>query len=119
MLSGKYGFVINLLLNATRGDLISALAKLRAKLTLNDNLLIYHAGHGELDKVTRQGYWLPVDADPDVPTNWVSTNDVTVMVRAIRAKHVMVVADSCYSGTLVRASHTNIKTARAAPGSSA
>ena len=65
-LSDKYGFVINLLLNATRGNLISALAKLRAKLTLNDNLLIYYAGHGELDKVTRQGYWLPVDADPNL-----------------------------------------------------
>jgi hypothetical protein len=73
--------------------------------------LIYYAGHGELDTIAEQGYWLPVDADPDVPTNWVSTGDITAMVRAIRAKHIMVVADSCYSGTLVRASQTDIRTA--------
>ncbi len=93
--------------------MIGALTKLRGKLTSNDNLLIYYAGHGELDAVAEQGYWLPVDAEVDVPTNWVSTSDITVMVRAIRAKHIMVVADSCYSGTLVRAAETNIKTANA------
>ena len=34
------------------------------------------------------------------------------MLRAIRAKHVMVVADSCYSGTLVRTVSGKITTAR-------
>ena len=34
------------------------------------------------------------------------------MLRAIRAKHVMVVADSCYSGTLVRAVTAKIDTAK-------
>ncbi len=113
VLRDDYGFKVEVLLNATRGDMIGALTKLRAKLTTNDNLLIYYAGHGELDTVAEQGYWLPVDAEADVPTNWVSNSDITVMVRAIRAKHIMVVADSCYSGTLVRASQTNIKTANA------
>lgn len=32
------------------------------------------------------------------------------MVRAIQAKHVMVVADSCYSGTLVRAAQAGLNT---------
>jgi hypothetical protein len=110
VLKDEYGFEVDVLLNATRGDLIRALTRLRGKLTANDNLLIYYAGHGELDAVAEQGYWLPVDAEPDVPTNWISVNDVTVMVRAIRAKHILVVADSCYSGTLVRAARTQIKT---------
>ena len=34
------------------------------------------------------------------------------MLRAIRARHVMVVADSCYSGTLVRAASAKLRTAR-------
>ena len=67
--------------------------------------------HGVVDEVAGLGYWLPVDAEKGVPTNWVSTGDVTAMLRAIRAKHVMVVADSCYSGTLVRAVKPGIKTA--------
>ncbi len=75
---------------------------MRGRLKFNDNLLIYYAGHGLLDDVAEQGYWLPVDAEDGNPVNWVSTGDITAMLRAIQAKHVMVVADSCYSGTLVR-----------------
>ncbi len=111
VLTTRYGFNVRLLLNATRADMIGALTRLRAKLTVNDNLLIYYAGHGDLDKITRQGYWLPVDSDFDVPTNWVSNDDITVMIRGIGAKHIMVVADSCYSGTLVRSAQTKLRTA--------
>ncbi len=53
-----------------------------------------------------------MDAEEKVPTNWVSNNDITTMLRAIRARHIMVVADSCYSGTLVRATPAKMKTAR-------
>ena len=113
VLRDAYGFNVKLLLNATRADLIGAITKLRAKLTKADNLLIYYAGHGESDTIAGQGYWLPVDAEANVPANWVSTSDITTMVRAIRAKHIMVVADSCYSGTLVCAAQTHIKTAAA------
>ena len=53
-----------------------------------------------------------VDADPENPANWVSNGDITNMLRAIRAKHVMVFADSCYSGTLVRSVPATVKTAK-------
>jgi hypothetical protein len=43
-----------------------------------------------------------VDADRDSPANWIANADVTTAIRALRAKHVMIVADSCYAGTLVR-----------------
>ena len=110
VLKADYGFDVSLVTNATRADVIGALAKLRARLTANDNLLVYYAGHGLVDELAQVGYWLPVDAEEGIPTNWVSTGDVTAMLRAIRAKHVMVVADSCYSGTLVRAVKPGIKT---------
>ncbi len=64
-----------------------------------------------IDDDTGQGYWLPVDARKESPSNWISVNDVTLMLRAIRAKHVMVVADSCYSGALVRAAAVELRTA--------
>ena len=112
LLSTDYGFSTKLLIDATRADVITALARMRAKLKANDNLLIYYAGHGVIDDVTERGYWLPVDAEQAVPTNWVSNDDITAMLRAIRANHIMVVADSCYSGTLVRATSARMETAR-------
>ena len=110
LLRRAYGFRVQLLLNATRNDIFAALSKLRANLSESDNLLIYYAGHGILDDVAGQGFWLPVNAEIGLQTNWVSNWDITTMIRAIRAKHVMVVADSCYAGTLVRSTPFRIKT---------
>ncbi len=111
LLHGQYGFDVNLLIDASRADIIGALAKARGKLGPGDNLLVYFAGHGVLDSYAEEGYWLPVDADKENPANWISNGDITNMVKALRARHVLVVADSCYSGTLVRAAPVKIKTA--------
>ncbi len=102
LLGSAYGFETQLLENATRQDVIRALAEYRDKVGPRDNLLIYYAGHGWNDEDAGLGYWLPVDADPDDETNWVSNSKVTSILRAMDAKHVMVVSDSCYSGTLTR-----------------
>jgi Caspase domain/Sel1 repeat len=102
LLSQKYGFEVTLLRNATRYDILSALNKMREQLTDKDNLLIYYAGHGDLDRVNQRGYWLPVDADANNNANWISNVDITDILNAMSAKEVMVIADSCYSGTLTR-----------------
>ena len=88
--------------NATRADILRALSRMRKRLTDRDNLLIYYAGHGWRDEAAAQGFWLPVDAARDDPINWVANESITGLVRAMRAKHVMVIADSCFSGTLTR-----------------
>ncbi len=110
MLIDSYGFEVEFLANATRNDIVSALARKRAQLTEKDNLLIYYAGHGSLDVGSDEGYWLPVDAETDNPVNWISNNNITGQLRAMRAKHVMVVADSCYSGKLTRNVQAQLKT---------
>lgn len=102
LLRQDYGYNVSLIKNATRSNILGELNKMRERLETDDNLLIYYAGHGLLDEIGEQGYWLPVDAQDGNPSQWISNNDITTMIRAIRAKHVMVVADSCYSGTLVR-----------------
>ncbi len=112
LLSKDFGFKTTVLNDATRADIIAAFARLRATLTEKDNLLVYYAGHGIVDDATQRGYWLPVDAEREVPTNWISTADITDMVRAISAKHVMIVADACYSGTLMRNVTARMETAR-------
>jgi uncharacterized caspase-like protein len=80
------------------------LNKLRAKLTETDNLLIYYAGHGELDQVNMRGHWLPIDADADNTANWISTIAITDILNSMSVKHILVVSDSCYSGAMTRSS---------------
>ncbi|WP_139297556.1 caspase family protein [Nitrosomonas communis] len=104
ILNSKYGFETKVLLNANRYDILKALNDYRKILTEKDNLLIYYAGHGVLDKVNDRGHWLPVDAEPDSSANWISIDNVTDQLKIIAAKHVLVVADSCYSGSLTRSS---------------
>jgi ankyrin repeat protein len=105
ILKNKYGFKVELLFDTNRSDVLLALSALRYKLTDQDNLLIYYAGHGWLDREADEGYWLPVDAEQDNMINWISNSSITATLRAIRAKHVLIVADSCYSGKLARGIH--------------
>jgi hypothetical protein len=102
LLREQYGFKVTLLLNANRYDILSALNSLRERLTDEDNLLIYYAGHGELDRRNQRGHWLPVDAEPDSSTNWISNIQITDILNAMTVKQLLVVADSCYAGTLSR-----------------
>jgi len=102
VLESKYGFAVSSLINPTREQIFNKLDSLRANLTPSDNLLIYYAGHGVLDEDVDQGFWLPVGAKSKQRSQWISNATITDTLKAIKAKHVMVVADSCYSGRLVR-----------------
>jgi hypothetical protein len=108
LLQNRYGFKVTRLNNANRYQLLSALNQLRRDLTDKDNLLIYYAGHGEYDKTNHRGHWLPVDAELDSTANWVSTVSITDIINGMSAKHVLVIADSCYSGALTRSSSTEL-----------
>lgn len=99
-LASQYGFNVVTLLDATRNDILGHLSKLRNKLTEKDNLLIYYAGHGVLDRVNDRGHWLPVDAQPDNRASWISNVDISDHMNLFNAKHILVIADSCYSGAL-------------------
>ena len=110
VLEKDYGFTVTLLLEPTRNDIVDALDVYREKLGRNDNLLIYYAGHGWLDREVDRGYWLPIDAEPKRRRDWVSNATITDTLKALSAKHVMVVADSCYSGTLVRGVEMSART---------
>lgn len=102
VLRDRYGFNVTTLLNASRYDILAALNMLREKLSSDDNLLIYYAGHGELDRKNQRGNWLPIDAEPKSTANWISNTTITDILNAMSVKQLLVVADSCYSGTLTR-----------------
>jgi predicted nucleic acid-binding Zn-ribbon protein len=102
VLRSRYGFKTKVLTNATRADILTAINDYRTLLKREDSLLIYYAGHGELDKPNLRGYWLPVNAQRDNTTEWISDQSITDLIAQMSARHVMVVADSCYSGAMTR-----------------
>jgi hypothetical protein len=108
LLREGYGFDTTLLLNATRYDILSALNALRERLTSDDNLVIYYAGHGELDRVNQRGNWLPVDAEQANTANWISNATITDLLNAMAVEQLLVVSDSCYSGTLAHAAEERL-----------
>ena len=102
LLEEAYGFEATTVLDASRYELFRALGDLRRTVTERDSVLVYYAGHGYLDEVTSRGYWLPVDAERDNQANWISTSDIADLLAGLSAHHALVVADSCFSGSLLR-----------------
>jgi uncharacterized caspase-like protein len=102
VLEKKYGFKVTTLLDASRARIFREIARLRATLTESDNLLIYYSGHGHWDQANLKGYWVPVDGEKENVGNYISSSDITEQLSAVRARQVLVVADACYAGVLVR-----------------
>lgn len=103
LLRERYGFVTTVLLDADRQQLISALNSFGRDVEEGASLLIYYAGRGQYDRDADKAYWLPVDARPDNKAGWVSADYVTATAGAFPAKHVLIVSDGSYSGTIYRA----------------
>ena len=90
--------------NATRKNILGTLRDLTRKVKPEDSLLIYYAGHGHIDSITKKGSWIPVESGTDDPGAWISNQDIKdyLNIDAIKAKHVLLVSDSCFSGDFFR-----------------
>jgi len=102
LLREKYGFQVELMLGrkATRSGLYHALRRLAESAKPNDSVLIYYAGHGDLDRQYNDGWWIPVDAEASNPITYLDNVQVQKAMRNMKARHVLLISDSCYSGTL-------------------
>lgn len=90
------------LLNSDRNSTFQALYELRQKLTPEDNLLIFYAGHGYWDDQIGQGYWWPTDATKNSPSNWLSNSDLREQIRGIKTAHTLLISDACFSGGIFK-----------------
>lgn len=103
VLVSKYLFEeknIKLLKNATRAEIITGMDELYKKVSPDDNLLIFYAGHGWWDEETDNGYWLPSDAERGVKTNWVRNSAVVDYLKEINSKHTLLITDACFGGSI-------------------
>jgi len=105
ILRQHYGFSdITRLQNASRKDILYAMRDLSQRVLPNDSVLIYYAGHGYMDEDTKKGYWIPSDALGNDYTTYLrnSTLRDEIGIIADRAKHTLLISDSCFSGSLLR-----------------
>lgn len=105
ILKAKYGFktIQEPLYDkyANRTNIIDALTKLSASLRTNDTIIIYFAGHGLIHPKTGRGYWIPYDATSTSTSNFIHNSTVIEYIEAIEAMHVLLISDSCFSGTFL------------------
>jgi|JI61114BRNA_FD_contig_111_30203_length_2242_multi_3_in_0_out_0_1 hypothetical protein len=111
VLQKRYGYQTTLVLNASRLEMLTALSSMRDKMKPEDNLLVYYAGHGELSGNGATGYWVPTDGAANNAKSWISNAAISDILNTMPAKHIMVVADSCYSGSMTRAAVPNLAAA--------
>lgn len=79
--------------DATRANILSAIRSTFLKADENDVVLFYFSGHG------LQGSFLPVDYDGQ--NNTLRHEELKNLLKASKAKHKLVLADACHSGSLL------------------
>ena len=105
VLENDYGFSdVTLMRNATRRQILLAINDLRSRVNKNDSVLLYYAGHGYMDTATQEAYWIPVDAQGWDDSFFLSNARIKEKFTTIasKARHTLIVSDSCFSGTLLR-----------------
>lgn len=108
-LVSRYGFLEkNVILRtdkaASRQNIARDLRYIARSMGNGDNLLIYYAGHGQLDDFTGDGYWVPAEGAMKDPDTWLANSYIKAILSSekLQAKNVVVIADSCYSGSMLR-----------------
>lgn len=113
VLEDRYGFssVIRLLdEQATVHSIEAALRDFVTTLDESDALLVYFAGHGHFDNLLGQGFWIPSDGrmtigDRPAVTDWIENDRILQYLGKCKARHILVVSDACFSGSLFRGNH--------------
>jgi len=94
-----------MLLNPTKRQFLGELhQQAKRKYGQNDQLLVLFSGHGWFDETIKRGYLALKDSKPlkDDPIyeSYVSHEDVRAVLERLDCKHVLLIVDSCFSGTL-------------------
>lgn len=103
ILEAEYGYAVEPpVYNATEKSIYDRFDSLKQKLTESDSLLIYYSGHGYSDRDLETAYWIPIDAEVNNRSAWLKNDDILDFLKPLRARHILVIADSCYAGKLIR-----------------
>lgn len=102
ILKNRYGYETRVLKNVGKAEIIKALNAVAAEAAPEDSVLLFYAGHGYLMDETNMGYWIPVDASVETAAGWISNTDISKLLSAISAHQLILISDSCFSGSLTK-----------------
>ena len=102
VLQTRFGFETRIVKDAGKTQIIEAFNEIAAQAAPDDSVLLFYAGHGYLLEDVKMGYWIPVDASVKTAKGWISNSDISKLLSSIRARQLILVSDSCYSGTLTK-----------------
>lgn len=102
MLRERFGYSTTLLKNAGKAQIIEAMNRIAAEAHPRDSILVFYAGHGYLLEEIGMGFWIPVDASVKSASGWISNSDIAKLLSAIPARQLILISDSCFSGTLAK-----------------
>ena len=105
VLTARYGFKKEHLVElydaqATGPKIQNAMYRLGRDVGKDDSVLIYYAGHGQYDEDGKLGWWVPVEGEPREPGTFITNASIRDYINGMKARHVYLVADSCFSGAL-------------------
>ncbi len=112
LLINKYSFDLEsafLLTNPKRNEILETLEKIADKVTENDHLLIFYAGHGIWDDRLNVGYWLPSNSTSSNKSNWISNSTIRDYISGINSKHTLLISDACFSGSIFKTRSGDLK----------
>lgn len=92
---------ITFLLDATTGQMNQSISKMNLLIKNakgKAEVIVYYAGHGLPDEVTREPYLIPVDISGQNARDGIKLNDLYARLTEYPAKRVVVFLDACFSG---------------------
>lgn len=102
ILQERFGYEVKVVRDARKLDVVNTLNQIGMETKPGDSVLVVYAGHGYLMDNTNMGYWIPVDGSTKSPANWISNTDISKFLKNIQAQQVILISDSCFSGSLTR-----------------
>ena len=102
VLQDRLGYDTRVVLNATKEQIVDELNRLVTEVDEDDSVFVYYAGHGYQAEKGGGGYWIPVDASNNEASSWLSNGAISKFLANMASRQVMLVSDSCFSGTLAQ-----------------
>ncbi len=86
---------------ATRRNILSKLRYLTRRVGPKDSVVVFFAGHGGAGPGRGEGSWIPVEGSVNDRSSWITNQEISnyLTADAIKAKHVLLIVDSCFSGS--------------------
>jgi hypothetical protein len=92
---------MHFLLNATAGQMsqeIDLLTKILSKLDSASELIVYYAGHGYPDELTKVPYLIPVDVSASNLSSAIKLDDLYQKLANTNASKITIFLDACFTG---------------------